>query len=49
MLLLSQLSALVEDRDGNITWAKDRVLHLPNKGLLGLLRTRFWWYVGSIG
>lgn len=49
MLLLSQLSALVEDWDGNITWAKNRVLHLPDKGLLGLLWTWFWWYVGSIG
>lgn len=24
------------------------MLHLPNKGLLRLLRARFWWYVRSI-
>lgn len=48
MLLLPQLGTLMEDWDRDVTWAKNGVLHLPHKGLLGLLRAWFWWYVGSV-
>lgn len=48
LLWLPDLCSLVEDRDWDVAWTQDGMLHLSHKGLLSLLRAQFWWYVRSI-